>query len=175
MKFSDLTSAQRSILTALRSTSSLNTERLGLACVPQNSPTGAAGVLVEMRTKGLVHSIQKPESQRFALWCITEYGMAVFDGRPDTDPALAPMAVVTAASPPTPDPKVDVAAKSEPVKSFLLFKNRSMEGQLTATTREAALDEAQQRATASPGNIYTVFEEVARAELPKPQAQITLL
>lgn len=84
MKFSDLSSPARSMLAALCATATgLDTDMLGRCASPKLQAGKAACVLLELRKKGLVYSNQKPANHTYALWRVSEYGFAVFQGRPD--------------------------------------------------------------------------------------------
>lgn len=82
MKFTDLTSAQRSMLTMLCTGQTFSTEELGRGTVPKFKPDQAASSLLGMRDLGLVFSNQKPANQQYAMWKASQYGRAVFEGRP---------------------------------------------------------------------------------------------
>ena len=89
MKFSDLSSPARSMLAALcASAPGLDTSMLGRCASPKLQPERAAAVLLELRKKGLVYSHQKLVNQSYALWRVSAFGFAVFQGRPnDVQPA----------------------------------------------------------------------------------------
>lgn len=159
MKFSSLTSNSRSILAALAASSTLNTYRLGLCCTPKLDAPAAANVLCDMRKKGLIFSQQKPMNQSYAEWGISEFGYAVFAGRPDQD-----------VQPTNVEPQRDVSAQPA----------RFVVGATGVTSapygdQESAVAAAQAEATRSPGTEYRVYKLVAVASMPVPQAQITLL
>jgi hypothetical protein len=161
MKFSDLNPRMRSMIAALNSTNHMNTAELGHACLPQIDAQSAANMLNELRGNGLVFSMQKPESQKYANWAITTVGRAVFMGRPDGDVVLQAAGTTVVAS---------ATAK----KRFII----GTEGgtlDVISGSRDYALAEAQRRATAKPGGVYRVYEQIAEAHMPVPQAQITLL
>lgn len=91
MKFSDLSSPQRSILTALCASNTLRTDQLANATNPRMDAQGVAQVLMQMREAGLVFSSQKPTGQQYASWRASDYGKAVFENRPhDVGPSPAP-------------------------------------------------------------------------------------
>lgn len=159
MKFSNLTSNMRSMLTALAASNHLNTEQLGNGCVPKLNGQQAANVLIELRQKGIVYSMQKPDTQRFALWSATEFGKAVFMGRPDTD--VQPTAV---------QPQAYASAKSG---KFIV--GATGHSSVPCVDRDSALSLAQRNATDLPGTDFKVYELIAVANMPVPQAQITLL
>lgn len=160
MKFSNLTSNMRSMLTALAASNHLNTEQLGRACMPQISAASAANVLCEMRKNGIAYSMQKPENKQYADWSITSVGKAVFEGRPDTDVRVNHVP--------------DVADKSAYTDSKFIV---GATGHVSApcASRDDALATAQHRATEEPGKAFRVYELIAVANMPVPQAQITLL
>ncbi|QJD55324.1 hypothetical protein PssvBMR16_gp19 [Pseudomonas phage MR16] len=87
MKFTDLTSAQRSMLTMLCTGQSFNTQELGRGCNPVFRPDQAAASLLGMRDMGLVFSNQKPAGMTYADWRASDYGKSVFAGRPADVPA----------------------------------------------------------------------------------------
>ena len=168
MKFSGLNSNMRSMLTALCASSTLNTEQLGNGCVPKLTAQQAANTLNEMRAVGLVYSMQKPESRQYASWAVNAVGKAVFMGRPDGDVVLQTVPASDAQAQCSPAPG------AAPTKRFIVS---AQGGTLTVlnVTREYALAEAQRLATAAPGTDYRVYEQIATAHMPVPQAQITLL
>jgi hypothetical protein len=183
MKFTDLQSNERAVLAALRASAGncMGTDALGRAMYPTQSPADAASTLNGMRRKGLLYSMQKGPNVAYAPWSISEYGIAVFDGRPDTDPALAPKVAtmcaayggaVQAAS--TLGPKMDAATKRAPTKTFIVTRADSPLWTITGDINDATR-KAQNLATAEPGEAYRVYELVAVAHMPVPQAQITLL
>lgn len=92
MKFTDLTSAQRSMLHMLCSNNTgWPTDVLGRGCMPKFKPDQAASSLLGLRDMGLVYSNQKPSTQPYAMWKASAYGMAVFAGRPaDVAPPVEP-------------------------------------------------------------------------------------
>lgn len=162
MKFSDLTSNQRSIIAALAASSSLRTDALGRCCVPRLDGPGAANVLCSLRELGLIYSHQKPTSQTYADWKISQVGMAVFTARPDGD-----VVVRTAGEP------VNTAGPAVERHDFVI-QGPNGSTKLTGTSEEA-LTAAQHRATIEPGSEYKVFRLVAVAHMPVPQAVVTLL
>ena len=87
MKFADLNPQQRSMLTQLATGSTLNTKSLGYGAVPRLQPLGAYLVLMGMRDRGLVFSIQEPDAAEHASWHVSDYGKEVFEGRPSINPA----------------------------------------------------------------------------------------
>ena len=169
MKFSDLTANMRSMISALNSTNHLNTEELGRACTPAKlSAQSAANVLNELRGTGLVYSMQKPESQQYAKWAITSVGRAVFMGRPDGDVVLQTVPATNAQAPCSP------AKDAAPIKRYMVSETAGV-GTFMTGERDDVLAEAQRRATAKPGTQFNVYERIATAHMPVPQAQITLL
>lgn len=164
MKFSDLTSNMRSMLTALCACHHLNTEQLGNGCVPKLSPAAAANVLNELRHKGLIFSMQKPTGQAYAAWSVSEFGHDVFMGRPDGN---------VQASPSTQGPNMAAAKKEAVLNKFII--GAPGQNSVTEHSREDALRVAQEAATRSPGTDFKVYELIAVASLPVPTAQITLL
>ena len=166
MKFSDLNSNMRSMLTALCASSTLNTEQLGNGCVPKLTAQQAANVLNEMRAVGLVYSMQKPESRQYASWAVNSVGKAMFMGRPDGDVVLQTV--------PASDAQCSPAKDAAPVKRFIIGE-RSGTLVVVHGTRDEVLAEAQRRATIKAGAEYNVYEQIATAHMPVPQAQITLL
>lgn len=166
MKFTDLTPAQRSMLAALCATSGvgLQTDRLGMCVSPrQFCPSDAASSLLGMRKLGLVYSNQKTANQVYAIWKASEYGLAVFMGRPADVPVLN--AGQTSSS--------QVGHTTPQRKTIIFCPGLAID--FTARTRKGAIEEAQRLATANPGRIYGVYEQVAEASMPVPQAQVTLL
>jgi hypothetical protein len=161
MKFTDLTSNMRSMLTALCASSHLNTEQLGNGCVPKLNGQQAANVLIELRQKGVVYSMQKPDTQRFALWAVTEFGKAVFMGRPDTDVQPA-------------QKQPDVADKVAYVAGKFIV-GATGHTSIPCADKPTALRLAQVNATDMPGTDFKVYELIAVANMPVPQAQITLM
>ena len=166
MKFSDLNSNMRSMLTALCASSTLNTEQLGNGCVPKLTAQQAANTLNEMRAAGLVYSMQKPESRQYASWAVNSVGKAMFTGRPDGNVVLQTV--------PASDSQCSPAKDTAPERRFILGEKG---GTLVVVhgTREKVLEEAQRRATVNAGTEYNVYEQIAVAHMPVPQAQITLL
>jgi hypothetical protein len=98
MKFTDLSSQQRSMLTMLCTGQAFNTAELGRGCYPRAdaryAAQHAAQLLIDLREKGLVFSSQKAAGQPYAHWRASDYGRDVFAGRPDevvnTNVAKAP-------------------------------------------------------------------------------------
>lgn len=89
MKFTDLTGPQRSILAMLATSSVFDTKQLGNGVTPKHDAQSAAHLLMQMRELGLIFSSQKLPNQPYAHWRISEYGKAVFEGRPSEDVAPA--------------------------------------------------------------------------------------
>lgn len=84
MKFTDLTSEQRSMLTMLCTGQVFNTSELGRGCNPRADGPKAAHLLMDLREKGIVFSSQKRPGVPYAQWRASEYGREVFAGRPGT-------------------------------------------------------------------------------------------
>lgn len=112
MKFSDLSSPQRSILTALCASNTLRTDQLANATNPRMDAQGVAQVLMQMREAGLVFSSQKPTGVQYASWRASDYGKAVFESRPH-DVGPAPAKVV---------PAEPHAVREEPAHTFIVYK-----------------------------------------------------
>lgn len=164
MKFTDLTSSQRSMLAALCACNGLglNTEALGRAATPKMDATSAASSLLHLRTAGLVYSNQKPTGQAYALWKASEYGLAVFMGRP-ADVQAAQAEPATAAE--------MVAPAGYKLHSYMIYPGAiGYQG-----TEQTMLGELAKLAESNPGKQYMAYRKVADAVLPVPQAQITLL
>lgn len=166
MKFSQLTSNMRSMIAALAASSHLDTDQLGRACSPKLNAQQAASTLLELRKHGLAYSMQKPTGTAYASWAITSVGMAVFEGRPDSDVR------VTSVASPTAD--VQACAPSPAGKRYVLSVAGGV-GSFMHGVREDVLELAQRKATEQPGKEYHVYEQIAVAHMPVPQAQITLL
>lgn len=81
LKYAELASNQRTMLSMLCTGQSFKTDELAKACCPSIGAGDAAHVLCNMRDAGLVFSNQKPSSQRYADWKVSEYGKLVFMGR----------------------------------------------------------------------------------------------
>lgn len=166
MKFSQLTSNMRSMIAALAASSNLTTDQLGRACSPHINAQQASSTLLELRKHGLAYSMQKPTGTTYASWAITSVGMAVFEGRPDGDvraselPQVGQAQCTNAAAPAT--------------KRYMVSETGGV-GTFMTGDRADVLAEAQRRATAKPGAEYNVYERIAVAHMPVPQAQITLL
>lgn len=169
MKFSDLSSAARSMLTALRSSNYLLTDALGRAASPQLAPANASAVLLELRKKGLVFSHQKTQGETYCKWAISDLGILVFDGRPHD---------------------VDAAEKAVPVKpveqTATVYMVVTADGKpdvhwITATDADTLVRGVQEYLTRNPGHPeLTIIEQkvrrVAVITAPaKPEAQIHLL
>lgn len=163
MKFSQLTSNMRSMVAALAASNHLNTDQLGKACSPQINAQQASSTLLELRKQGLVYSMQKPTGTAYASWAITSVGMAVFEGRPDGDVVLTNVPVNNG----------QAYSPVKPAKQFVIKSASSV--LLPECDRDIALAKAQQAATNNPGVEYNVYERIAIAHMPVPQAQITLL
>ncbi|QJD54784.1 hypothetical protein PssvBMR6_gp16 [Pseudomonas phage MR6] len=82
MKFTDLSSHQRSMLAMLCTGQPFNTEQLGRGCSPRRGPSTAAEHLLRMRDAGLVFSSQKGPGETYCSWKATTYGKSVFESRP---------------------------------------------------------------------------------------------
>lgn len=170
MKFTDLPPTHRSILAALCAVgnASLRTDALGRCTSPRHStPQEAANLLNNLRQLGLVYSQQKPDNQLYALWKASEYGVAVFMGRPDEVPLGAAASAQTSIA-------NGCAQPSGSAKSFLIVRPTGGCEEYRGT-REQALAQAQAGATKNPGTEYSVYEIIGVAHMPVPQAQITLL
>lgn len=162
MKFSQLDSPSRSILTALAATNHLTTDQLANACCPKKTPKEAANVLCGLRSLGLVYSMQKPDSKPYASWAITAVGKAVFEGRPDGDVVITPPA--------------SVPATAEELRYLVNYGNECEVLPYSRwPTEELAIAEAQRYATTHPGKKATVLRVLAVAEMPVPQATVTRL
>lgn len=157
MKFTDLTSSSRSMLTHLAACGTgVTTDLLGRGCVPKLLPQNAASVLLDMRKKGLVYAHQKPAGQDYCNWKISEYGLAVFMSRPDEVPAAVPK-----------------HAEQAPAGMRLWFV---VPGMLQFQGSEATLGkELAKLAEANPGITYQAYVLHSQAVLPVPKAQVTLL
>jgi hypothetical protein len=83
MKFTDLAAQQRSMLTMLCTGQTFDTAQLGRGCNPRQDAQRAAQILMNMREQGLVFSSQKTAVQTYASWRASDYGKAVFAGRPE--------------------------------------------------------------------------------------------
>lgn len=172
MKFSDLSSAARSMLAALRSTNYLTTDRLGAGCTPKLLPVSAAAVLLELRKKGLVFSHQKTQGETYCKWAISDLGIRVFDGRPhDVEPvAQAPEQAEPARKEPSATVYMVVRADGKPDA-----------GWVTSTDADTLVRGVQQYLTSHPGHAeLTVIEQTVRRVAvitapAKPEAQIHLL
>lgn len=170
MKFSDLSSAARSMLAALRSTNYLTTDRLGAACTPKLLGSSAASVLLELRKKGLVFSHQKTQGETYCKWAISDLGIRVFDGRPDD--------VDTAPAPQYREPRV-----RQVVTNYLVVDadGKPDTQWLPAVNKDTLLHAVQEFLTRHPGHpeltiIEQVVSRVAVITAPaKPEAQIHLL
>lgn len=165
MKFTDLPPSNRSILAALcaAGAAGLRTDALGRCTSPRHhTPQEAANLLNNLRQLGLVYSQQKPDNQSYALWKASEYGLAVFMGRPAD---VQPERTVTSSVP---------TCGAVPTKRFIISEAGGL-GHVATCTREEALDAAQSKATSKPGTVFRVYEQVAEAHMPVPQAMITLL
>lgn len=161
MKFTDLTSSQRSMLTHLAACGTgVTTDLLGRGCVPKLLPTNAASALLDMRKKGLVYAHQKTGGDTYCTWKITEYGMSVFMSRPDEVPAPK-------------QPATDyVESKPDMRLRLWVVYPGSMQFQGTEADLAAALAKC---AEDSPGTKYMAYVLHSEAVLPVPKAQITLL
>jgi hypothetical protein len=71
-------------------------------------------------------------------------------------------------------PIMDAAKKRAPTKTFIVKSSDSPLWTITGDIDDATR-KAQNMATAEPGKTYRVYELVAVANMPVPQAQITLL
>lgn len=98
MKFTDLNSKQRSMLTMLCTGQQFRTDELGRGTMPKIDPPAAAQVLMEMREGGLVYSSQKPAGTQYAQWRASDYGKRVFGNR-DEDVQPQPIREVVPAAP----------------------------------------------------------------------------
>ncbi|BEQ12865.1 putative nucleotidyl transferase [Pseudomonas phage Ep4] len=95
MKFTDLSAAQRSMLTMLCTGQTFNTAELGRGTNPRLDAKIAATVLMDLRERGIVYSSQKLASQQYAQWRASCYGMDVFQGRPNEVVRSAPCVPAT--------------------------------------------------------------------------------
>lgn len=171
MKFTDLTSNSRSMLTALCASvgTGLDTAELSRCTTPRKLDCAqTACVLLEMRKQGLVYSNQKPLGKSYALWEASDYGLAVFTGRHDTD-VPAPSTAASACAAPTIG-----YTTAKLVKAYIVRSNDGS-SYIADGIRADALSKAQNMATAEPGREYKVYELIAVAHMPVPQAQITML
>lgn len=150
MKFAQLTSAQRSAVSVLCNVGPTRTDKLGVSMNMQ--PAQASTALCALRKIGLVFSKER-NGHSYAEWEITEFGRALFDGRPvDVQP-------VTPAAPGL-------------ITKFAVVKNFQIDG--TGTKEQAVL--AAEAAALRDGAVYTVIGLVAQVTPPEqPRAQITLL
>lgn len=164
MKFTDLTSNQRSMLAALCAVGTgIHTDRLGLGCTPKLSPERAASVLLELRQNGLVYSNQKPTGHAYALWKASEYGLAVFMSRPDE--VAAPGAAANEAS------SASGCAQSPRLRLWMIYPG-ALQYQGTEEALAAQLAYCAEKA---PGTKYMAYVLHSEAVLPVPKAQVTLL
>lgn len=171
MKFTDLPPTQRSILAALcaAGAAGLRTDALGRCTSPRHStPQEAANLLNNLRQLGLVYSQQKPDTQSYALWKVSEYGVAVFVSRPDEVPAPGAAASVAASI-------ANGCAQSEPAVKNYIIRGQGGVDHHARGIRADALAKAQNMATVDAGREYSVYEIIGVAHMPVPQAQITLL
>lgn len=150
MKFSQLTSPQRSALSALCNCGPLRTDKLAKSM--SLDPAGAANSLCSLRKIGLVFSKEKGH-QSYAEWEATEFGRALFDGRPiDVQPV-------------TP-------STQHLLTQFAVCSNFKVDA--TGTKQQALL--AAEEASIRTGVPHTVIALVAQVTPPEqPRAQITLL
>jgi hypothetical protein len=121
MKFTDLTSYHRSMLTMLCTGQTFSTAELGRGCNPSLKPDQAAASLLRLRDLGLVFSNQKPPGQAYAMWKASEYGQAVFMSRP---------AEVTM---PCSNPVLDALPTAEPAKPYRVLRVSDAEVTLFGT------------------------------------------
>lgn len=161
MKFTDLTSSYRSMLTHLAACGTgVTTDLLGRGCVPKLLPTNASSVLLDMRRKGLVYAYQKTSGQVYCTWRISEYGMSVFMSRPADVPATE----VSQGG-----DKED--RKTTRMRIWMLYPG----GLQFHGTEEALAEHLAKCAEQVPGTKYMAYVLHSEAVLPVPKAQITLL
>lgn len=161
MKFTGLTSSQRSMLTHLAACGTgVTTDLLGRGCVPKLQPQNAASVLLDMRKKGLVYAHQKTSNQDYCNWMISEYGSDVFMSRPDEVPAPK-------------QPATDYV-ESKPAQRLRLWLIVPGMVQYQGTDEDVA-GQLSRMAEAKPGTMYTAYVAHSEATLPVPKAQIALL
>lgn len=175
MKFTDLTSNQRSMLAALCAVGTgMHTDALGRATTPKLPADSAASVLLDLRKKGLVYSNQKPTGHAYALWKASEYGMKVFQGRPDTD-VQANSDVMRGVASAVEASKVASGCKEAPhplrLRLWMIYPG----GLQFQGTEEALAAQLAHCAEKAPGTKYLAYVLHSEAVLPVPKAQITLL
>lgn len=163
MKFTDLTSSSRSLLAALcaAGAAGLRTDALGRCITPRRAtPPEAADMLNSMRQLGLVYSQQKAPNAAYSLWKASEYGMAVFMGRPEDVPATEVSQGGDTEDRKPPRPRLWMVYPGS-------MQFRGTEDALAATLAKCAEE--------SPGTKYLAYVLHSEAVLPVPKAQITLL
>lgn len=166
MKFTDLTSSQRSMLAALCAVGTgMHTDALGRATTPKLPADCAASVLLDLRKKGLVYSNQKPSGHAYALWKASEYGLAVFMSRPDDVPAESTITCIT------PTNGGAEAPRSPRLRQWMIYPG----GLQFQGTEEALAEQLAHCAEKAPGTKYLAYVLHSEAVLPVPKAQITLL
>lgn len=200
MRFTDLSTAARSMLNALRSTNYLTTDRLATCPNPKMDTREAAAVLLELRKKGLVYSYQKVGTEDYCRWAISGWGKEVFDRRPDdVRPAVSPdvltelrraddVAPVKMSTRTLRDIDCTYEASNPPpvqpqVTHYIVCDSTGMpdKGFVVGVDRDTVVASVQKFLTANPGApSRTVIEQktrrVAVITAPeKPQAQIQLL
>lgn len=169
MKFAQLGSPSRSILTALAASNNLTTDQLANACCPKKTPKEAANELCGLRALGLVYSMQKPDSKPYASWAISAVGKAVFEGRPDGDVVITPDT-----GPCAPSISVQSPRSADDLLYVVKYGDDATPGSRWPT-EELAITEAQRYATTHPGKKATVLRVIAISEMPVPQATVTRL
>jgi hypothetical protein len=149
MKFSQLTSAQRSALSVLCNVGPTRTDKLARSMQFDNA--GAANSLCGLRKIGLVFSKERG-AHSYAEWEVTEFGRALFDGRPLTvEPVTPPAHLLT---------------------QFAVCSNFKVDA--TGSKAQALL--AAEEASIRTGVAHTVIALVAQVTPPEqPRAQIVLL
>lgn len=182
MKFTNLTSNSRSMLAALCASGSagLDTAHLGRCASPKLDGAQAASVLLDMRKKGLVYSNQKPQGQAYALWKASEFGLAVFQGRPHD---VLPSDVVELAGQPSISDLIQQGMESnrkaapspDRDRCYIISCPTETLTRNVVGTRDHVLAVAQSLAEANQGKSYVVYEQIATVLLAKPVASITLL
>lgn len=173
MRFTDLTSSQRSMLTHLAACGTgVTTDLLGRGCVPKLLPTGAASVLLDMRKKGLTFAYQKTAGQDYCTWRISEYGMSVFMSRPDDVPAPGTGKAEVDRQRADLNATIDSAcAQSRRLRLWMIYPG----GLQFQGTEEALAAQLAHCAEKAPGTKYLAYVLHSEAVLPVPKAQITLL
>lgn len=176
MRFTDLSTAARSMLNALRSTNYLTTDRLATCPHPKMDTREAAAVLLELRKKGLVYSYQRVGTEDYCRWAISGWGKEVFDRRPD-DVRIDGMVELHSAA-------QEEAKVSEPESTHYIVcdaKGMPDKGFVVGTDRDTVVAAVQKYLTKNLGapELHVIQQRTRRVAIitapEKPQAQIQLL